>query len=74
MGLQRPKAQKAIAEGGASPIVTYAQIYFSLEELDKADGDVMFVGTLTDDGKNLWACSQSCVVAVLSDEKLTYLF
>jgi iron complex transport system substrate-binding protein len=41
VGLQRPQAQNAIAP--------YTQIYFSLEELEKADGDIMFVGTLTDD-------------------------
>jgi iron complex transport system substrate-binding protein len=43
VGLQRPKAQKAIAPSG--------QLYFSLEELAKADGDIMFVGTLTDDSQ-----------------------
>ncbi|WP_253274469.1 ABC transporter substrate-binding protein [Nostoc sp. PCC 7107] len=44
VGLQRPQAQNAIAPS--------AQLYFSLEELEKADGDVMFVGTLTDDSQN----------------------
>ncbi len=40
-GLQRPKSQDVI--------VPYTQIYFSIEELEKVDGDVLFVGTLTDD-------------------------
>ncbi|MEH2107912.1 iron-siderophore ABC transporter substrate-binding protein [Nostoc sp.] len=44
VGLQRPKAQNAIAPSG--------QLYFSLEELAKADGDIIFVGTLTDDSQN----------------------
>ncbi len=39
VGLQRPKAQ--------SITVPYTQLYFSIEELEKADGDVMFVGTLS---------------------------
>jgi len=43
VGLQRPKAQNAIAP--------HTQIYFSLEELAKADGDIMFVGTLNDDSQ-----------------------
>ncbi|MEM8830129.1 MAG: ABC transporter substrate-binding protein [Cyanobacteria bacterium P01_G01_bin.19] len=41
LGLQRPEAQ--------NEIVPYTQIYFSLEELEKADGDIMFVGTLGDE-------------------------
>ncbi|WP_225225746.1 ABC transporter substrate-binding protein [Komarekiella delphini-convector] len=41
VGLQRPKAQNVI--------VPYTQLYFSIEELEKADGDIMFVGTLRDD-------------------------
>ncbi|WP_176726918.1 ABC transporter substrate-binding protein [Nostoc sp. KVJ20] len=44
VGLQRPQAQNAIAPS--------AQLYISIEELEKADGDVMFVGTLTDDSQN----------------------
>ncbi|MCG6134591.1 MAG: iron-siderophore ABC transporter substrate-binding protein [Nostoc sp. LLA-1] len=40
-GLQRPKSQDVI--------VPFTQIYFSLEELEKVDGDILFVGTLTDD-------------------------
>ncbi|MDZ8079241.1 MAG: iron-siderophore ABC transporter substrate-binding protein [Nostoc sp. DcaGUA01] len=43
VGLQRPKAQ--------SVIVPYTQLYFSIEELEKADGDIMFVGTLNDDSQ-----------------------
>ncbi|MBE9198263.1 MULTISPECIES: iron-siderophore ABC transporter substrate-binding protein [unclassified Nodularia (in: cyanobacteria)] len=41
VGLQRPKSQDVI--------VPYTQIYFSIEELEKVDGDILFVGTLTDD-------------------------
>ncbi|MFW9264285.1 ABC transporter substrate-binding protein [Nostoc sp. CALU 546] len=44
VGLQRPQAQNAIAPS--------AQLYISIEELEKADGDVIFVGTLTDDSQN----------------------
>ncbi|MFN6501573.1 MAG: ABC transporter substrate-binding protein [Nostoc sp. DedQUE01] len=43
VGLQRPKAQNVI--------VPFTQLYFSLEELEKADGDIMFVGTLNDDSQ-----------------------
>ncbi len=43
VGLKRPKAQNAI--------VPHTQLYFSIEELEKADGDIMFVGTLNDDSQ-----------------------
>ncbi len=46
VGLQRSKAQDII--------VPYTQLYFSIEELEKADGDILFVGTLSnDDQKSL---------------------
>lgn len=43
VGLQRPEAQNATSFN--------TEIYFSLEELGKADGDIMFVGTLSDDAQ-----------------------
>ncbi|MBD2677464.1 MULTISPECIES: iron-siderophore ABC transporter substrate-binding protein [Nostoc] len=44
VGLQRTKAQNVI--------VPSKLLYFSVEELEKADGDIMFVGTLNDDSQN----------------------
>ncbi|MBD2246597.1 ABC transporter substrate-binding protein [Nostoc sp. FACHB-888] len=46
VGLQRSKAQDII--------VPHTQLYISIEELEKADGDILFVGTLSnDDQKSL---------------------
>ncbi|MCL6753449.1 iron-siderophore ABC transporter substrate-binding protein [Nostoc sp. CCCryo 231-06] len=52
VGLQRSKAQDII--------VPYTQLYISIEELEKADGDILFVGTLSnDDQKSLEKLKQN---------------
>lgn len=43
VGLQRSKAQDVI--------LPYTQLYLSIEELEKADGDILFVGTFSADSQ-----------------------
>lgn len=52
IGLQRSKAQDVI--------VPYTQLYISIEELEKADGDILFIGTFSaDDQKFLEKLKQN---------------